>query len=69
MVVEGADRRGQMGQFLVKSGALTSEQLGQALDYQDQTGNSLLPDYAGTALNCYFFNLIAIKRRNGHLQK
>ena len=36
------NRRLQLGQMLIQHGALSEEQLGQALDYQRQTGNSLL---------------------------
>ncbi|MFB3891516.1 MAG: GspE/PulE family protein [Phycisphaerae bacterium] len=42
MIATDVNQRLQLGQLLVKSGALSDEQLQKALDYQRQTGNSHL---------------------------
>ncbi len=42
MIVDSTNKRLQLGQLLVSNGVLSEEQLQQALDYQGQTGNSLL---------------------------
>ena len=42
MITSETSKRLHLGQLLVQSGVITDEQLGQALDYQQQKGNTLL---------------------------
>jgi type IV pilus assembly protein PilB len=42
MIIDSAGSKLQLGQLLLKQGALTQEQLGKALDYQHQSGNTML---------------------------